>query len=145
MIQHGPAARSYRTTLDRAGLALATGGALGGIMVMLLALAGGTFDAPSLLSVFAVGAFFWLTIITIFGAPLWLALHRAGYRSARHAAALGAVLLPALLTIGQLMEAPAGSGGILYRLVSALATSTLVALPAVAVALAMWRVAYRPN
>lgn len=135
--------RDYETTLDRVGLALALGGVLGGLGVALLALAGGTSDGFALLIVFAIGTLFWLVVITAFCAPLWLALHRAGYRRAWHAAALGAVLLPALLTIGQLMEMPAGGDTMPYRWLRALATSALIALPAMAVALVMWRVAYR--
>ncbi len=138
----------YETTLDRAGLALAAGGALGGLAVCALALAGGMRDAASLLTMAALGALFTTLAIAAVGAPLWLALHVAGYRRAWHAGALGAGLAMILFVAGQTHGfggfGPSATDAALFRWLSALATSALLAAVAAGIALTMWRVAYRP-
>lgn len=138
----------YHATLDRAGLALATGGALGGLVAMLLVFAGGERDPLPLLSGLIVGALASIFIITAIGAPLWLVLHLSGSRRAWHAAAIGGGIATALFVAGQAAGfGPFGSTGAgaasVYRWISALATSALLGLVAAAIALAMWRVAYR--
>lgn len=143
-------ARSYETTLDRAGLALATGGVLGGLVVLLLVLAGGQRDPATLLAAWGLGALFVTLGIAAVAAPLWFALHLAGLRRARHAAALGALLAMILFVAGQtygfgLFDAPPSDGRTaLFRWLSAIATSALVAIAAAGIGAAMWRVAYRP-
>lgn len=142
--------RRYETTLDRVGFALATGGALGGVLVVLLVLAGGQVDAASLLTAWALGALFVTLGIAAVAAPLWLGLHVMGRREPWHAAALGAVLALIVFVAGQtygfgLIDAPpSDSRATLFRWMSAIATSALIALAAAGIALAMWRVAYRP-
>lgn len=142
--------RRYETTLDRAGFALATGGALGGALVVLLVLAGGQYDAASLLAAWSLGALFVTLGIAAVAAPLWLGLHAIGWRKPWHAAALGAVLALIVFVVGQthgfgLIDAPPSDARTtLYRWLSAIATSALIALAAAGIALAMWRVAYRP-
>lgn len=142
--------RRYETTLDRAGLALAAGGLLGGFVVLSLFLAGGEREALPLLGAWLLGTLFTALGITAVGAPLWLALHLAGWRRVWHAAALGAGLALILFVAGQthglgLVDAPPSDGRtLLFRWASATATSALLALVAAGIAAAMWRVAYRP-
>ena len=138
----------YDTTLDRAGLALATGGALGGLVAMLLVFAGGERDLLPLLAGGVAGAIACTIVITAIAAPLWWVLHRAGRRRAWHAAALGAaitlILFVAAQTQGFGLLGTMGGAAAFYRWASALATSALLAIVAAGIALAMWRVAYRP-
>lgn len=142
--------RRYETTLDRVGFALATGGALGGMLVLLLVLAGGQADMTSLLAAWALGALFVTLGIAAVAAPLWLGFHVMGWRKPWHAAALGAALAMVVFVAAQthgfgLFDAPPGEGrAALFRWLSATATSALIALAAAGIALAMWRVAYRP-
>ena len=142
--------RRYETTLDRVGFALATGGALGGVLVLLLVLAGGQVGAMSLLAAWALGALFVTLGIAAVAAPLWLGFHVMGWRKPWHAAALGAALAMIMFVAAQthgfgLFDAPPGDGRTaLFRWLSATATSALIALAAAGIALAMWRVAYRP-
>jgi hypothetical protein len=142
--------RRYETTLDRVGFALATGGALGGVLVLLLVLAGGQADATTLLAAWALGALFVSLGIAAVAAPLWLGFHVMGWRKPWHAAALGAVLAMIMFVAAQthgfgLFDAPPSDGrAALFRWLSATATSALIALAAAGIALAMWRVAYRP-
>lgn len=142
--------RRYETTLDRAGFALATGGALGGVLVLLLVLAGGQADAAALLAAWALGALFVTLAIAAVAAPLWLGLHLMGWRKPWHAAALGAVLAMIAFIAAQthgfgLLDAPPSDARTaMFRWLSATATSALIALAAAGIALAMWRVAYRP-
>ncbi|MFL9841656.1 hypothetical protein ABS767_11835 [Sphingomonas sp. ST-64] len=142
-------AAHYDTTLDRAGLALALGGALGGIVVLLLVLAAGQRDILALFASWVLGTVFTTLGITAVGAPLWLILHLAGFRRARHAGALGALIALVICVAGQtygfgLIEAPVSDTGTwLFRWASALATSALLAMVAAGIAFAMWRVAYR--
>lgn len=142
--------RRYETTLDRAGFALATGGALGGVLVLLLVLAGGQVDIPSLLAAWALGALFVTLGIAAVAAPLWLGLHLMGWRKPWHAAALGAALAMVVFVASQthgfgLFDSlQSDARATLFRWLSATATSALIALAAAGIALAMWRVAYRP-
>lgn len=142
--------RRYETTLDRVGFALATGGALGGVLVLLLVLAGGQADATALLAAWALGALFVTLGIAAVAAPLWLGFHVMGWRKPWHAAALGAALAMVVFVAAQthgfgLFDAPPSDGrAALFRWLSATATSALIALAAAGIALAMWRVAYRP-
>lgn len=143
------ATRSYETTLDRAGLALAAGGTLGGLAVLLLVLAGGERAAAPLVAALLLGGMITTFAIATLGGPLWLALHIAGYRRAWHAASLGALLAMLVFVAGQthgfsLFDTAGEGRALTFRWLSALATSALVATAAAGIALAMWRVAYRP-
>ncbi|WP_239019739.1 hypothetical protein [Sphingomonas suaedae] len=139
----------YDTTLDRAGLALALGGALGGVVVLLLVVAAGQREPLSLFASWVLGTVFTTLGITAVGAPLWLILHLAGYRRAWHAAALGALVALVVFVAGQtygfgLIDAPISDTRTwLFRWASALATSGLLAGVSAGIAYAMWRVAYR--
>lgn len=139
----------HETTLDRVGMALATGGALGGLVVLLLTVAGGQRDLLALVATWLLGAVAATLGCAALGGPLWLALHRAGYRRAWHAGALGAGIAMFLFVAGQthgfglLAPSSADAGTLLFRWISALATSVLIALVAGSIALTMWRVAYR--
>ena len=118
----------YDTTLDRAGLALALGGALGGVVVLLLVVAAGQREPLSLFASWVLGTVFTTLGITAVGAPLWLILHLAGYRRAWHAAALGALVALVVFVAGQtygfgLIDAPISDTRTwLFRWASALAT-----------------------
>ncbi|PKP89394.1 MAG: hypothetical protein CVT77_17955 [Alphaproteobacteria bacterium HGW-Alphaproteobacteria-16] len=146
----GPS-RRYETSLDRVGFALATGGALGGVVVLLLVVAAGQRDPGGLLASWALGTVFTTLGITAVAAPIWFALHLAGYRRAWHAAMIGAAIAMILFVAGQtygfgFLEAPPSDGRtLLYRWLSALATSGLLAIVSAGIAVAMWRVAYRPT
>lgn len=140
---------SYRTTLDRAGLALAAGGGLGGLVALLLGIASGGRDVVQLLTIALLGSLGTLAYAGLV-TPFWLALHRAGCRRAWHAALLGGtltLLLAVALQTGWLglVDLPGGDRVQLFRWLSALATGTLLALVAAGIALAMWRIAYRPD
>jgi uncharacterized BrkB/YihY/UPF0761 family membrane protein len=93
--------RRYETTLDRAGFALATGGALGGMLVLLLVLAGGQNDPASLFAAWALGALFVSLGIAAVAAPLWFVFHLLGWRRVWHAALLGAGLAMIVFVAGQ--------------------------------------------
>src|SRR5690606_25919340 len=124
----------YDTTLDRAGLALALGGALGGIVIFLLVVAAGQRDAASLVAAWVLGTIFSALGIAGAGGPLWLVLHLAGYRRAWHAAALGAgislILFVGAQTYGfGFLAAPDSDlRTALFRWISALGTSALLAI-----------------
>ena len=139
----------YDTTLDRAGFALALGGALGGIVVLLLVLAAGQREVTPLLASWLLGTVFTALGIAAVGGPLWLMLHLAGYRRAWHAGALGAAISLVLLVgaqtygFGFLAAPPSDMRTWLFRWISALGTGGLLAIVAAGIALAMWRVAYR--
>lgn len=141
--------RQYETTLDRAGLALVTGGGLGGLVVLLLVVAGGQRDPLALMTALVLGTVFTMLGVTAVGAPLWLVMHLSGYRRGWHAAALGALLALIVFVAGQtygfgFAGAPVTDGRTLFlRWLSALATSGLLAVVAAAIGYAMWRVAYR--
>ena len=139
----------YDTTLDRAGLALALGGALGGIVVLLLVFAAGQRELASLGAAWVLGTIFSALGIAGAGGPLWLVLHLAGYRRAWHAAALGAFISLVLFVgaqtygFGFLAVPTSDLRTSLFRGIGALGTSALLAIVAAGIALAMWRVAYR--
>ena len=141
--------RPYHSSLDRAGLALALGSVLAGGMLVALLILGGTRDPLSLALGWLIGAVFAALAITAVAGPLWLVLHVAGLRRGRHAALLGATTAMALFVCGQtygfgLFAAPAMDRGTwLFRCLSALATSALLAGVAALIGVAMWRVAYR--
>lgn len=139
----------YDTTLDRAGFALALGGALGGIVVLLLVFAAGQREAVPLVASWLLGTVFTALGIAGVGGPLWLMLHVAGYRRAWHAAALGVGISLVLFVgaqtygFGFLAAPPSDMRTWLFRWISALGTGALLAIVAAGIALAMWRLAYR--
>lgn len=139
----------FDTTLDRAGLALGAGGVMGGFVVLGLVLLGGQRDPLSLVVALVLGTVFSVLGMTAIAGPIWLALHLAGCRRARHAAMVGAFVALAIFVGGQtygfgLFTAPESDAGtVLMRWISALATSGILAAIAAGIGAAMWRIAYR--
>ncbi len=141
--------RRYEASIDRAGLALAAGSAIGGIVILLLVLQGGQRDPLALAAAWVLGTVIMGLGITAVGGPLWLGMHVAGLRRMRHAALVGAV---AAMTIflgaqtygfGLLEMPPMDNRTWLYRWLSAAATSAVLALVAALIGALMWRIAYR--
>jgi hypothetical protein len=149
MNDHAVGVRQYDTSLDRAGLALGAGSALAGSLVFGLLLLGGTRDPLSLAIGWGIGSVFSAIAITAVAGPLWLVLHVAGFRRARHAAMVGAGTAMAIFTgaqtygFGMLAMPVMDPSSWLFRWASALATSALLAAAAALIGAAMWRIAYR--
>ncbi|WP_448662153.1 hypothetical protein ACG3SL_15970 [Sphingomonas sp. CJ20] len=143
------APRRYEATLDRAGWALAAGSGIVGVLAGLLLAIGGRQDFATLAVGAMVGALFGGIAITAVAAPLWLVLHVAGMRRARHAAGVGAFTAMAIFVGAQtygfgLAEMPAlDSRTWMFRWASAVASSALVAVVAALIGIVMWRIAYR--
>lgn len=141
--------RRYETTIDRAGLALGAGGALAGCIVAVLLLLGGQRDPLALLSGWLIGSIFSVIGITAVGGPVWLVLHIAGLRRAWHAGLVGATTAMMIFVGAQtygfgMFAMPVMDGRtLLFRWLSALATSAILAGIAAAIGAAMWRIAYR--
>ncbi|MDF7776631.1 hypothetical protein P1X14_15345 [Sphingomonas sp. AOB5] len=139
----------YETTLDRTGFALGLGALLGGLAVLALVVLGGARDPLPLTGWFLLGSAFSAIAITAVAGPLWLVMHVAGLRRARHAAMVGAGAALAILVgaqtwgFGLLEMPPMDNNTLLYRWISAVLTSAVVAVVAGLIGLAMWRVAYR--
>ena len=141
--------RGYETSLDRAGFALAAGGGLGGIFAVVLASIG---SGPALLELpvgFVVGAVITTMAAVAIGGPLWVFCHTLGWRGPGVALAVGALAGFALFLGGQtygfgMFDMPVTDGQtLLFRWISAVSTSLILALVAAAIGWTMWRVAYR--
>jgi hypothetical protein len=136
-------------SIDRAGLALGAGSALAGGIVLGLLLLGGQRDPLGLFGGWLIGSVFSGLAITAVGGPIWLALHVAGLRRAWHAALVGATTAMLIFVGAQtygfgLFAAPAIDGRTwLFRWLSALVSSAILALIAAAIGAVMWRIAYR--
>jgi hypothetical protein len=143
------ALRRYDTTLDRAGLALGTGGLMGGLLAVPLVLLGGSWSSLSLVVGFVVGATISAMAIVAIGGPLWMVCHALGRRGPVAASVVGAVAGFALFLGGQtygfgLFDMPVSDARtLMFRILSAIATSLILAGFSAAIGLAMWRVAYR--
>lgn len=143
--------RRYDTTLDRAGLALGTGSALAGVIVLILLLLGGQREPLNLLGGWLLGGIFSGLAITAVGGPVWLVMHVAGWRRAWHAALVGALIAMVIFVGAQtygfgMFDMPEMDGRtLLFRWLSAAASSVLLAGLAAAIAAIMWRIAYRRN
>lgn len=141
--------RSYHTTLDRVGLALGVGSALSGLVALGLLMLGGTRDPLALTLGWLAGSFICGLAITGVAGPIWLFCHLMGKRKPRYAAIVGAlstmVLFVAAQTygFGLIAMPPMDDGTLLYRWISAIASSAILAAIAAVIALIMWRVAYR--
>ena len=139
----------YEASVDRAGLALGVGSLLGGCVVLALLAAGGVRDPLSLGTAWLIGAVFVGLGITAVAGPLWLVMHVAGLRRARHAALVGALSATAIFVGAQtygfgLLQMPAmDSRTLMYRWISALTISLVLAAVAAGIGVAMWRIAYR--
>lgn len=143
------AVRRYDTTIDRAGLALGVGSAVAGLIVLALLLLGGKRDALSLVSGWLIGSLIAGIAITAVGGPLWLVMHVAGLRRARHAALVGVVTALAIFIgaqtygFGLFEMPPMDNRALLFRWLSAVASSGILALFAGVIGVLMWRIAYR--
>lgn len=141
--------RRYDTTIDRAGSALGVGSALAGIIVLALVLLGGQRDPLDLLTGWLIGSLFSGIAITAVGGPIWLVMHVAGLRRAWYAALVGAITAMTIFVGAQtygfgLFEMPEMDGRTwLFRWLSALASSVILAGFAAAIGAIMWRIAYR--
>jgi hypothetical protein len=143
------APQSYEATLDRVGLALGAGAALGGTLVLGLFMLGGQRDPIALTTAWLLGTVFVGIGITAVAGPLWLVMHVAGLRRARHAALIGALAALAIFIGAQtwgfgLADMPVmDNRTLIFRWISALLTSGIVAILAALIAAIMWRIAYR--
>lgn len=143
------ASRRYESSIDRAGLALGVGSMLAGTIVLGLLLLGGKRDPLTLASGWMIGSVFAGIAITAVGGPLWLVMHVAGLRRPRHAALVGAVTAMAIFVgaqtygFGLFEMPPMDNGAWIYRWLSALASSAILAVIAACIGATMWRVAYR--
>lgn len=143
--------RRYDTTLDRVGLALGTGSALAGVIVLILLLLGGQREPLNLLGGWLLGGIFSGLAITAVGGPVWLVMHVAGWRRAWHAALVGALIAMVIFVGAQtygfgMFDMPEMDGRtLLFRWLSAAASSMLLAALAAGIAAIMWRIAYRRN
>jgi hypothetical protein len=143
------APQSYEATLDRVGLALGVGAALGGTLVLGLSMLGGQRDPFYLVEAWLLGTVFVGIGITAVAGPLWLVMHVAGLRRARHAALIGALAALAIFVGAQtwgfgLADMPVmDNRTLLFRWASALLTSGVIAVIAALIAAIMWRIAYR--
>ncbi|MBY0306316.1 MAG: hypothetical protein B7Y43_11005 [Sphingomonas sp. 28-62-20] len=139
----------HETTLDRAGLAVAVGGLLGGAVAMGLAAMGSTSGPLGLTAAFILGALLCALAITAVATPIWIFMHLTGRRAAGHAALVGAATGFVVFVFSQtygfgLFEAPPSDlQTLLFRWASAAATSVILAAVAAVIGLVMWRVAYR--
>lgn len=145
----GVSARGYETTLDRAGFALAAGGAVGGAFAVALVSIGTGPDPLAMLVGFVIGALIVAMAAVAIGGPVWLICHVAGRRGPRMAAAVGALAGFALFLGGQTYGFGAfampvtDAETLFYRWISAAAASLVLALVAALIGWTMWRVAYR--
>ncbi|WP_051683316.1 hypothetical protein [Sphingomonas sp. UNC305MFCol5.2] len=143
--------RRYDTTIDRAGIALGAGSALAGVIVLVLLLLGGQREPLNLLGGWLIGGIFSGLAITAVGGPVWLVMHVAGRRRAWHAALVGAVIAMVIFVGAQtygfgMLDMPEMDGRTwLFRWLSAMASSVLLAGLAAVIAVIMWRIAYRRN
>ncbi|THD37856.1 MAG: hypothetical protein E7773_02430 [Sphingomonas sp.] len=144
-----PAPTRYETSIDRVGLAIGAGGAMGGAIGVLLMVFAGTRDVGALLVGLAIGSLMTALSITALAALPWALLHAAGRRGPIAAAILGAAIGFVLFLGGQtygygmfaMPEMDART--LLYRWASGFLTSLVMAAMAAGIAAVMWRVAYR--
>lgn len=145
----GEISARYQASVDRAGHALAAGGAVGGVFAaMLVAIGSGPAPFPILVG-FVVGAIITAMAVVAIGGPIWLVCHALGHRGPRTATLVGAIAGFALFLGGQtyefgLIDRPVTTMPIvLFRLLSGVATSLILSAVAALVGWMMWRVAYR--
>ncbi len=139
----------YETSLDRAGLALGAGGILGGLLTVLLVVAGRSASWFALPVGFVIGAVITVMAVVAVGGPLWVFAHATGRRGPRSAITIGALAGFVLFLCGQtygfgLFTMPPIDGRtLLFRWISGVATSLILAVICAGIAWTMWRVAYR--
>lgn len=144
------AGRHLETSGRQIAKALATGSALGGLLILMLLIAAGQRSPLALLAGWAIGTLFAALALAAVGGPIWLLLHAIGLRRGRYAAAV-----TGLLGLGLFVGAQSGGGMFslapidtrswLLGLAFKLAQATAVTLLAGGIGVAMWRIAYRPR
>ncbi|MGY2732956.1 hypothetical protein ACVWYO_000630 [Sphingomonas sp. UYP23] len=139
----------YEASLDRAGLALGAGGVVGGLFAAVLVSICSGFDPFPMLIGFLVGAVITAMAVVAIGGPIWIVCHALGRRGPWMAVSVGALAGFALFLGGQtygfgiFAMPPEDSQTLLYRWMSAIATSLILAAVAALIGWTMWRVAYR--
>lgn len=139
----------YEVTLDRAGLGLAAGGLVGGVFAIGVVLIGSGPAPLELLLGLVVGTLITVMAAVAIGGPIWLLCHALGQRGPWMASLIGALAGFALFLGGQtygfgLFAMPViDSETLLFRWISAAATSLILALISALIGWTMWRVAYR--
>lgn len=143
------ARRGYEASLDRAGLALGAGGLVGGTFAAILVSIGSGLAPVTLIVGFVIGVLITMMAAVAIGGPVWILCHAMGWRGPGMALGVGAVAGFALFLGGQtygfgLFDMPAtDSQAVLFRWLSAAATSVILALVSALIGWTMWRVAYR--
>ncbi len=143
------AVRTYEASLDRAGLALGAGGLVGGAFAAALVSIGSGLAPLELLVGFVIGMLITTMAAVAIGGPVWLLCHALGWRGPGMAVTVGALAGFALFLGGQtygfgLFDMPVSdTQTLLFRWMSAVATSLILALVAGVIGWTMWRVAYR--
>ena len=143
------ALRGYETSLDRAGLALGAGGLLGGAFASVLVALGGSPTPFSIAVGFVIGTVITAMAVVAVAGPLWLVAHALGRRGPGTAILIGAAAGFALFLGGQtygfgLYTMPAtDTETLIFRWISAVATSLILSGMSALIGFTMWRVAYR--
>jgi len=143
------ALRGYDTTLDRAGLSLVAGGLAGGVAASILVAIGGPPSLLAILTGFVIGVVITAMAAVAVAGPLWIVAHALHRRGPGTAALVGAISGFALFLGGQtygfgLFAMPATDARtLMFRWISAIATSLILAALSAGIGLVMWRVAYR--
>ncbi len=144
------APRHYETTLDRAGIARSASAARwAGESCSGCCCSAASAIRFALATAWIIGSIFIGIGMTAVAGPLWLVMHVAGLRRARHAALVGALAALAIFVGAQtygfgLLEMPViDSRTLLFRWASAVATSAVLAAVAALIGAIMWRIAYR--
>lgn len=143
------ALRGYDTSLDRAGLSLGAGGLLGGVFASILVAIGGPPSPIGIFVGFIIGIVITAMTAVAVSGPLWLVAHALNRRGPGSAALVGAISGFALFLGGQtygfglFAMPPTDSLTLIFRWISAVATSIILAGMSAAIGLVMWRVAYR--
>ena len=139
----------YEASLDRAGLALGAGGLVGGAFAAVLVGIGSGVAPVGLIVGFVIGVLITMMAAVAIGGPVWLLCHALGKRGPGIAVAVGALAGFALFLGGQtygfgLFDMPVTDPPtLLFRWLSAAATSLILALVSALIGWTMWRVAYR--
>lgn len=139
----------YEASLDRAGLALGAGGGVGGLFAAGLVTIGSGFDPFPMLIGFLVGAVITAMAVVAIGGPIWIVCHALDRRGPWSAVGVGALAGFALFLGGQtygfgiFAMPPGDTPSLMYRWMSAIATSLVLALVSGLIGWTMLRVAYR--
>lgn len=139
----------YQTSIERVGLAIGAGGAMGGLITVLLMAFADGYSLGALAVALAMGSLLTALAVTALATLPWALLHASGRRGPIAAALLGAaigfvVFLASQTYVFGFATAPKmGAAAWLYRWSSGLATSVVMAAITAGIAVVMWRVAYR--